>query len=126
MSLASDLVGLAKQKILDMQQGGPGQHQQVREEFKKLISLQPGGLNLVSRLSIDVADFADKIEPHRANLRPWITVYAAAAGITAPWNSILSLWAWQEVPSNTVIDQKVVDAIDSLMTGYARTISAHP
>ena len=46
--------------------------------------------------------------------------------MSAGWGSIVSLWAWMDVPADNSIEPKVKDAIESLMTGYARTISAHP
>lgn len=122
MPLAEDLIAMAEQKILDFQAMG-GSQEQIKQQYLAMWALQPGGLGVISRSSTDMQDFAEAIEPNRAQLRPWVLVYPAAAGALGPWETTLSYWCRNDIPANDVINPDVLEILRSLFTGYARLIA---
>lgn len=123
MALADDLIHLAKEKILTLQAIADGQGQ-ITAGVLNLLALKPDGLNVFTRASIDVEDFAKVIERNRQELRPWIMVYPAALGLEGPWETVVLLWSRTEIPKGKeAIATIVVDAIESLFTGYCTLIT---
>lgn len=123
MSLADDLIAKARKKILDFQ-ATAGAQDAIRKQYLELWALKPAGLGVFSRGSIDLQDFAEVIETHRAELRPWILVYGAALGALGPWESTLSVWCRANVSAPATIPPVVEETMASLFTGYARLIAA--
>lgn len=124
MGLTEDLISLAEQKILVLQGIADGQGQ-ITLGLLNLLALKPDGLNVFTRASIDIEDFAKVIESNRAELRPWIMVYPAALWLEGPWETVLLLWSRTEIPKDgrKQIAPIIEDSIKSLFTGYCTLIT---
>jgi hypothetical protein len=122
MPLASDLIDKGAEKLLNLQ-ANAGDQDTVRAMYWDLVAMKPKGLTALQWNSIDLMDFADVFDAHRAELRPWVTVYAAAFGLMGPWITVLNLWCRRPIPAATDLDQRVKEALDGLFTGYTNLVA---
>jgi hypothetical protein len=122
MSLLTDLQGAAETKLTNYA-SIPGKDA-IKNVFLDLMALRPDGLSSIQWSAIDLVDFANILEAHRAELRPWITVYAAAFGLMGPWISIQNIWCRAGTPpTGQKLTPAVQDALDTLFSSYVTLIT---
>jgi hypothetical protein len=124
MPLADELIKKAKDKILVLQAQANSQRE-VKLIFLNLLAMNPAGLKNFQRAWVDIEDFAEVIEVNRKELRPWVMVYGAAAGLEGPWSTVLNVWSRVDYPADpkTQINTVVVELLESLFAGYTRLIA---
>jgi hypothetical protein len=123
MPLLADLKAKAEAQLL-FYEAPPLGKDPVRKMFLDLAALRPDGLTSIQWSGIDLLEFAKVIEANRSELRPWITVYAAAFGLMGPWVTVQNIWCRSGVPpAGQNFTPAVQEALDSLFSGYVTLIA---
>lgn len=112
-------------EILATWQTQAGVQDRVRQMFLDLVAMKPSGLAAVPWIGTSYQDFAQVIDQQKQELRPFVTVYAAATGLMGPWVTVLGLWCRAPIPQN---DQQQLNAdvkalLESLFRGYATLVA---
>jgi hypothetical protein len=123
MALAEELIAAAEDILLGLQ-GTADTQQGYKEQVMQLIALRPAGLTFLQRTAMDVQSFATVIQSCRAELRPFIMVYPAAFGLSGPWETVLALWAYTDIPQKGAeLAPNVKALLESSFTGYTTLIT---
>lgn len=117
-TLADDLVEVAKNIIRVLDGANPPF---TRDELRQLpwdaLGLNVSVAKFFERGAQYLSSFAKKLEEHKTELYPWVTVYGAALGAQAVFNRVLYVWVENQATPN-----KVTEAIDAMFPAYAAWI----
>jgi hypothetical protein len=117
-TLSEDLKKVATDIIVVLNGANPPfTRDQLRQLPWDAVGLKVSVASFFQRGAQYLSSFADKIEKHKPDLYPWVTVYGAALGAQAVFNRVLYIWV-----ESATDPQQVTDAIDKLFPAYAAWI----